>query len=313
MKDTKLGVYVAIVLSMLFWSLSFVWVKIVYVSYKPITTVFLRLIISSIILIIFGLITKKVQIPEKKELKYLLLLSFFEPFLYFMGESFGMLYVSSTLGSVIIATIPLFAPVAAWYFYKERLATKNLMGIIISFIGVSVVVLNRDFSLKAAPIGLALMFVAVFAAVGYTVVLNRLSHKYNPISIILYQNFIGIFLFLPFWLIFDMKDFMATPYDSTAMIAIVKLSIFASSLAFILFTYSLKFLGIGKSNTFINAIPVFTAIFAFFILGDKLTVQKFAGIAIVISGLFLSQLKTEKLKSWKISNITQPKSLKKNR
>ena len=75
------------------------------------------------------------------------------------------------------------------------------------------------------------------------------------------------------------------------MISILELAIFASSLAFIFFTYGLNHLGITKSNIFINAIPVFTAIFAYFVLDELLNFQKMVGITIVISGLFLSQIK----------------------
>jgi len=34
-------------------------------------------------------------------------MAFFEPFLYFIGESFGLVYISSTIAAVIVATIPL--------------------------------------------------------------------------------------------------------------------------------------------------------------------------------------------------------------
>ena len=53
-------------------------------------------------------------------------------------------------------------------------------------------------------------------------------------------------------------------------------------------------MGITKANVFSNCIPVFTAIFSFMILGEKLTVQNIAGMAIVITGLFMSQLNGRK-------------------
>ena len=36
--------------------------------------------------------------------------------------------------------------------------------------------------------------------------------------------------------------------------------------------------------------PIFTAFFSFFILGDKLTAQNIIGMAVVISGLIMSQI-----------------------
>jgi drug/metabolite transporter (DMT)-like permease len=71
---------------------------------------------------------------------------------------------------------------------------------------------------------------------------------------------------------------------------IIELAVFASCGAFILFAYSVRKMGITKANVFSNCIPVFTAIFSFIILDEKLTVQNIIGMAIVIAGLFMSQL-----------------------
>jgi drug/metabolite transporter (DMT)-like permease len=70
----------------------------------------------------------------------------------------------------------------------------------------------------------------------------------------------------------------------------VLLAIFASSGAFVLFAYSVRHLGISRANIFSNLIPVLTAIFAFLLVGDKLTLLNGAGMAVVIAGLFLSQI-----------------------
>jgi drug/metabolite transporter (DMT)-like permease len=287
----------AAVLSMVFWSFSFVWIKVVYEAYGPLTTILFRLIISSGLLLAFTILTRKLQKIQPGDLKMFVLLAFFEPFLYFMGESFGLMYVSSTVAAVIVATIPLFAPLTAWYFYKEKLSLSNLTGLVITFFGVSLVVLDTSFNFKASPLGVSLEFLAVLGALGYSSVLKGISHRYNTFSIIAYQNIIGAILFLPFWLGFEFNAFMKIPFNEEAFGAIVKLAIFASTFAFILFTFSIRNMGINKSNVFINAIPVFVAIFAFFILGDTLDYHQMIGIAIVISGLFLAQINWKRKKN----------------
>lgn len=280
----------AALLSMIFWSFSFVWIKIVYEAYGPLTTILFRLLISSGLMLLFTILSRKLQKIQPGDLKFFLLLAFFEPFLYFMGESYGLKYVSSTVASVIVATIPLFSPVAAWYFYKEKLSRTNLYGLVITFFGVSLVVLDTSFNFTASPLGISLEFLAVAGAIGYTGVLKGISHRYNTFTIITYQNLIGAVFFLPFWFIFEMNDFIHVPFHAKAFWAIIKLAIFASTFAFILFTYSIRNMGINKSNIFINVVPIFVAVFAFFILGDQLNFHQMIGIAIVISGLFLAQI-----------------------
>jgi len=146
-------------------------------------------------------------------------------------------------------------------------------------------------------LGISLEFLAVAGAIGYASVLKGISHRYNTFTIITYQNLIGSFFFLPFWLGIEMNDFLTIGFHPEAFFAIVKLAIFASTFAFILFTYSVRNLGINKSNIFINIIPVCVAVLAWFILGDQLNFHQMVGIAIVISGLFLAQINWKRKKN----------------
>lgn len=274
-----------------FWSFSFVWFKIAFIAYKPITVVIFRLAISAVLISVIAWSLKRLQKPHRKDLKLFVLMSFFEPFIYFLGESYGLKYVSSTVAAVIVATIPLFSPVAAWYFHRERIKWMNVVGLVFSFVGVGLVVLNGSFRFDASPLGVSLEFMAVFAAIAYSIVLKNLAAKYNTLTIIAYQNLIGVIFFLPIWLVVDFNDFMQTPSHPQAFRAIVLLAVFSSTLAFVFFTQSIRQIGITRSNTFINLIPVFVAILSFIILKDELGFQKIAGILIVVTGLFLSQIK----------------------
>lgn len=293
-KENPGKLFLAIILAMVCFSLSFVWFKVANVSYGPLTIVFFRLVISTLILFVYTRLSKKLIIPDKKDFKYLLLLAFCEPFLYFMGESFGLQYISSTVGSVIIATIPLFAPIAGYIFYREKITIRNIAGIFISFLGVTLVIYEFGKGITASPIGVLLQFSAVFSSIAYTVVLHKISRRINNLSIIFYQNLIGSVYFFPFWFLFEKNRVLSTSFDIHSMTAILKLAIFASTVAFIFFSYSVRHLGVTRSNMFVNMVPVFTAIFAWIILNDQPTLQKLAGIVIVIGGLFIAQFKFKK-------------------
>lgn len=289
MKNKEFPAYVTAVCAVFFWSFSFVWFKIAYLAYKPITVVLFRLIISAGLVLIIGMFLKRLKRPSRDDLKLFFLMAFFEPFLYFLGESYGLQFVSPTVAAVIVTTIPIISPIAAWYFFRELVTVKNIAGFIFSFVGVGLVVLNKSFMFEASPLGVGLEFIAVFAAIAYSIVLRKVVYKYNTVTIIAYQNIIGILLFIPIWLIVDLNDFIATPFHSQAFRAIILLAVFASTLAFVFFTQSIRQLGVNRSNTFVNLIPVFVAILSYFILYETLDFQKIIGIIIVITGLFLAQ------------------------
>ena len=277
-----------------FWSFSFIWFKIAYLGYNPITVVIFRLAISAVLITIIAAFLKRLQKPSIKDFWLFVLMAFFEPFIYFLGESYGLKYVSSTVAAVIVATIPLISPVFAWYFFKERLKWMNIAGLAFSFLGVGLVVLNGSFKFDVSPLGVGLEFIAVLAAIAYSLVLRKLVTRYNTLSIIAYQNIIGVVLFLPVWLLVDFNDFISRPFHPEAFRAIILLAVFASTLAFVFFTQSIRQIGVNRSNSFINLIPVFVAILSFFILKEALIGQQIIGILIVVAGLFLAQIKRKR-------------------
>jgi drug/metabolite transporter (DMT)-like permease len=291
-----LKTYSAVVLSMIFWSFSFIWFKEANKTFHPITIVFIRLLFSVILLSTYLVLTKNFMKIQKKDRKLFIMLAVFEPFIYFLGESFGLTYVSATTCSVLISTIPVFATIGAWLFFKERLKMINYAGIILSFLGVLIFILNKDGSISFNFKGLGLLMVAVLSAVGYNLTLSRLVGTYTPVYIVNVQNVIGAVLFLPLFLILDFKHFVGTSITIGLFKPIIELSVFASCAAFILFAYSVKNMGITKANVFSNCIPVFTALFSFIILGENLTFQNIIGMAIVIAGLFMSQMNGHKNK-----------------
>ena len=288
--NNKVKIYGAVVLSMIFWSFSFIWFKVANETFHPITIVFIRLVFSVILLTIYLVIRKNYMKIKKGDRKLFLMLALFEPFFYFLGESFGLTYVSATVCSVLISTIPVFATIGAWLIFKERLKMINYGGIILSFIGVVVFILNSNGSISFNIKGLGLLMIAVLSAVGYNLTLSRLVGSYSPVYIVNVQNIIGAVLFLPLFLILDFNHFINTPFTFNMFKPIIELAVFASCGAFILFAYSVRNMGISKANVFTNCIPVLTALFSFILLGDKLTAQNIIGMVIVIAGLFMSQM-----------------------
>ncbi len=288
MKNLKLYIFVSI--AMVFWSFSFIWTKIAIEVFPPMTLISARLVLASVLLFSFVFFTGKLQKLKREDLKWFLLLALFEPFLYFVGETYGLTMVDPTLASVIIATIPLFAPIFAYILLREKIGISNVIGIIISLIGVFLVIWQPGGGLSAKPLGIFLMFFAVFAAVFYTATLRKISNHYNIFNVILYQNFFGLLYFIPTVLIVDRNQWNTIRLTPEALQAILMLSIFASVLAFILFAYVIRKIGVAKTNVFANLIPVFTALISLFVLKSNITPIQWLGIGVTVAGLFFSQI-----------------------
>ncbi len=287
MKAT-LKVHLSALVAMLFWGMSYIWSKQVFETLGPGTTVFFRLIISSVFLALLLYFTNSFQKIQKKHFKLFLLTSLFNPFLYFVGESYGLNLVSPTISAVIIATIPVFTPIATRIFTNERLTTLNIIGLLVSFAGIIVMLVDKNFTLTASPLGILFLFGAVISAIIYSLFLKKTTEHYSALTIVWGQNTIGIFYFLPLFL---METSGKVPLGtlSQVMMPLVLLGVFASSMAFVLFTYTVSKIGVSRSNIYTNLISVFTAFFSFLILGEQFIPSKIAGMLLVILGVSLSQ------------------------
>lgn len=285
-------VYTSLLLAMVCWSMTFIWYKQAYPHLTPLTLVTLRLFIASGLLSIVSLAFGKLNRIRRKDIPGFIILALFEPFIYFLGESYGMKYLSPTLASLIISTMPLFTPFFAFYLLKEKLKPGNYFGIIISIAGVFLLIQNDRLYYESLSLGVVLMMVAVFSAIGFTIYAKKLSERYNSYSIVVYQNILGFVFFLPVFLISGNYNNLIHHFNFSLLMPVLKLAVFGSLLAFILFINTIRVIGISRANVFTNLIPVLTAIFSYYLLHEQFNAKRIAGVVIVIAGLVLSQMGT---------------------
>ncbi len=284
----SLYIYCLALIAMICWSLTFVIYKVAYKYYQPFTLVFLRLLIATLFLEVVALISTREKVA-KKDRKAFFLLALFEPFLYFMGESLGLQYVSATVGAIMIAIIPLITPFFSWLVHKERVTLFSYLGAVVSFIGVYLTIAG-DNSGGTYFKGILYMLLAVGAGLCYGLLVKPLSHKYSPATIVRVQSTIGMILFLPFFIIKDWNHFITVTPNSELVISVLSMGIIASVFAYMLYTAVIKNIGLNNATYFANLIPVFTAIASYFILKESFSIGKIMGIVLVVGGLFATQL-----------------------
>jgi drug/metabolite transporter (DMT)-like permease len=293
MKNLKFPIWFYGLTAMLFWGLSFIWTTILLRYYQPVTIIFLRLVISSCFLFLIIRLFSKHEHIHKKDIGLFLLSAFFNPFLYFLGENNGLRFTTPAVTSVIIATIPVFSPVVAYVYFREKISFIQIAGILICFLGIIIMLINKQYLLIIDPRGIYFLGGAVLSALFYSVLLKKLTYRYTPLTIISLQNLIGVIFFLPLFLIFNVRGFISVPLNPEILSSLFLLAILASSVSYIFYTIVLESVGISKTNVYTNLIPVFTAIFSYLIISELFTVGKIAGILIVLAGVFISERKAQ--------------------
>lgn len=297
MKNRNYLVHIAGVTAMIIWGLSFIWSTQVYRNLNPTATIFLRLVIATIFFTAILFIFKLNEKVERKHLGLFALAAMFEPFLYFIFEGYGLKNTSPIIGSAIIAMIPLVTPIAASVFLKEKLSPMNILGLIVSFLGVMVMLMNKNLEFVASTKGVLFLFSAVVVAVGYSISLAKLTKLYKPLTITWMQNIIGMIYFIPLTII--MEQFEPSNFANVGgyIVPLVCLGVFCSAIAYSLWAFSFSRLGASKANVYSNLIPVFTGIFSFILGIEMLSTNKILGIVMVVVGLIFSQLKKKEVKA----------------
>jgi drug/metabolite transporter (DMT)-like permease len=264
---------------------------------NPVSIIFFRLIVSSFLLYGFITLFRRKQPIHRRDLKWFFLSAFFEPFLYFIGENYGVMYSTATVSSVMIALIPVLTPLAALVFLKEKINLLNVLGIIVSFLGVIIMVTGKGLEFATDPKGLMFLGAAVLAGLFSSVLMGRLARTYSSLTIITYQNIIGAIYFFPVFMTMEAGQIQNIHITGELVFSLIMLAVFASSFAFIFYVNAIRGLGISRTNIFTNLIPIITALVSYFWLGEQFTAGKIIGMAIVIGGVFLAQFKLHRIRN----------------
>lgn len=293
MKRSKTLTYVLITASVVFWGISFIMTKELFLTEEHMTVtllITLRLAIASLVMVPMLALSGKLQRIRRADIKWFLLLALCEPFIYHLCETNGVKLVSGSLASVVIATIPLFVPFGMWVAYRQRIKPAMVVGVVLSLAGV-VLMLNTSLFDPSTSLLKGMLFLAgaVAIAVVYTILLVKVVSHYHPLVITTWQNVIGLAYFLPLALAFDGGHFALLSWSPKMLLLLLILGIFCSTLAYAGYNYGVRTLGASEACIFNNAIPVFSLIAAVAIGQESFSWTKVIGMAVVIAGVVIAQ------------------------
>ena len=315
----KITPYIAIVAAMLIWAGAGIAVKEALVIFSPLTLIVMRFTLAVLLMLSIGLLFRHnsivgLQRVERKDIPLFLLGGLFHPFLYAIFETYTYQSFSSpTVAEALLSTQPVMAPLFAWVLLRERVTRNNILGIVLSTLGVMMLLMMGGGPLAMGDgsigKGVLLAVLTVSMSVSYSVVLRRIPTQYSPLSIVFYVQSFALVLFWAMWGISGIGDGISGIGDGISgigdgisgigneaarqwvrsLLSVGYLAVLASVTAFILFCYTVRKIGVTRANVFNNVRPVFTAILMWMMFGEILPIWKIIGIIIIIIGLFISQ------------------------
>lgn len=291
-QPSKTLIYIASMFAIILWGMSYIWTdKLIGMGIPIFYFVFVRILMAGIILFLFNTAYARIKRIQRQDLGKFILLSFFEPFIYFICETVGLkLTGSPTLSAMVIATIPIFSIGAGIIFFREKINGINIVGILLSLVGIVLVAMAKGDVGEHFIWGIVLLLIAVISEVGHASLTKSLAGNYPSQVIVMYQFLIGSIFLFPMFLWKGIQGFnMEVYFSADVLYPITCLAVLCSSLAFSLWVSTIKNLGVAKSSIFSALIPVAAAIIAWVIGHEVMNERQWAGIAISTVGVILSQ------------------------
>lgn len=284
-------------LTAILFSGSFVAAKYTTYDLKPLTTSFLRYAIALLFLTVLAVI--KNQNPfkvDKKDLFKLILLgvSGIVGYHYFFFTSIKFTSVTNT--GIINATSPILTAILAMIFLREKLSTKNYIGLVISFVGVLILLSKGDFYNLIGlnfQYGDLLMYCAVFSWVIYSLIIKTLAQKYSSLVLTFYATFTGVILLFFLALTEDMF-YQISNISFNSVLSIFYMGVLASGLGYLLYNLGIKNIGPTKTASIVySSVPILVAILSYLFFKESFTITLIISIVLIIGGLNLILIKKE--------------------
>lgn len=251
--------------------------------------IFLRYLLAfGILTALFWKSRERFQV-RRKDWSSFALLAAIEPVGYFVLETLGVSYTSPASVSLIIATVPLFTLILAAFILGEKPGWRARAGVVISFAGVCLMVLQQQpGTLAPRPLLGNLLTVGAACAAGlYNCLARRLSFRYPPLTITYYQTAVATVVFLPLaiWDSFAHPQFFL---NGIIVGNVVFLAVGCSIFAYYLLNRSLSQFGAARVGVFSNLIPLFTIAASYVVYGEALQPLQYAWAALIILGIYLT-------------------------
>ncbi len=230
---------------------------------------------------------KKTPWPKGKQWKTIFILSILNFVMSNGLSTWGVKYISSGLGAIIGAIFPLWI-VLITVFRGEKIARLSILGLIISFGGVSVIFYDylADFLKPDFRFGI---FLSLFSTVTWaygTLYTRKKAASFNPYFSLGLQMFISSILLLAFTGATG-TSINITSIPAISWWAIAYLTIIGSVLTFIAFIYMLQRLPAHISSVYAYINPIVAVLLGTIVFNEALTKVIAIGGTITLCGLYL--------------------------
>lgn len=274
------------------WGFSFLFTKEALDHTFPLQLLGYRFGAAALLLTVLKL-TRCIRINlSGKKLAPLMLLTFFQPGLYFIGETWGVKWTSASEAGMLISLVPVSIAAMAALFLRETLNVKQILSIGASVIGVMFIVVTQGkFQLGEHFFGILALLLAVLSAGAYSILSRRSSVDFTPLEITYVMMWAGTIIFNILGVgqsVYggSISAYFAPLHSTRVLWAILYLGTLSSVFAFFLSNYMNARLPVSQTAPLLNFTTVVSVFGGVFFRGEPFGWVHAVGITLIILGVW---------------------------
>ncbi|AOY77643.1 DMT family transporter [Clostridium formicaceticum] len=285
---SKYRVWILLIVCNLFWAGNYVFGKYVTAEMTPLAITFSRWVLAVLLLFPTAHFLEKPEWRKAgKSWKPLVMMGILGIICYNLSLYAALDYTSATNAALVNSLAPGTIAVLSVIMLGERISKLQILGILISLIGVLLVLtegnLMEVFQMQYNRGDLIMLFAVVVWTL-YSIIGKRVGNMIPPITATAISALFAIALMLPFIIREGMN---LTQLSLLAIIGVLYIAICASVCSFVFWNMAIREIGASKAGIFINLMPVFTALISWS-LGESITAAQIAGGLFVFTGVYFT-------------------------
>ena len=271
------------------WGSAFMFIKISAVDFGPILLVTLRLLIAGLVFMPF-LLRKKKRSLFKAYLPAILIIAIVSNAIPFTMFAYASLGATSNMLGILNGTTAFLTTIIAYFWLKEAVTSKQIIGLFFGFIGVLILV-NPSNGSTTLIASLCAMIGSLCYAFNATY-LQKYHSNSDKIVLIGWSMLFGGLFMIPL-ASFNLPNAMP---DTNSILALFWLAVISTGVGYLAYVRLIDRIGAVKTATLTYLLPVFSIIWGAIFLQEKITIFILGGFIFVMMGMYYANT-SSKLKS----------------
>ena len=285
MKDIQAEIYLLGIV--VIWGSTFAIIKGILDQIMPFTFLAYRFFLAAFVL--YVIFWKRLKNIDKIILKKGFLIGIFL-FLGYAFQTVGLKYTTATKAGFITGLSVVLVPIISYFFIKEKIYRNSIIGVFLATLGLWFLNYNSNFSFNLGDF-LVLLCAVSFAM--HIISVGLYTKKLDYVLLVIIQLATVFVLSLLMAVVFERPEIHLS-YSSNVWWSIILTGVFATALAFYMQNRFQRYSTATKTAIIFSGEPIFGAMFAILLLGEKVGLIAWTGGLLIIFGMIISQKESTK-------------------